>query len=56
MYQELKEVNSWNVTDWSIMMKVHESFIHVSLFFFSLTGVTEIVNAQGSDKDWYLTS
>ena len=29
MYQELKEVKSWNVTDWSIMMKVHESFVHV---------------------------
>ena len=56
MYQELKEVNSWNVTDWSNMMKVHESFeiVHVSLTFFSLTGVTEIVNAQGSL--WYLTS
>ena len=22
-YQELKEVNAWNVTVWSIMMKVH---------------------------------
>ena len=28
---------------------------HVSLFF-SLTGRTETVNAQGSDKDWYLAS
>ena len=28
--------------------------VHVSLSFFSLTGVTEIVNAQGSL--WYLTS
>ena len=28
--------------------------VHVSSF--SLTGGTEIVNAQGSDKDWYLTS
>ena len=23
MYQELKEVNGWNVAVWSIMMKVH---------------------------------
>ena len=23
MYQELKEVNGWNVSVWSIMMKVH---------------------------------
>ena len=29
--------------------------VHVS-FFFSLTGGTETVNAQGSDKKWYLTS
>ena len=29
--------------------------VHVS-FFFSLSGGTEIVNAQGSDKKWYLTS
>ena len=27
--------------------------VHVSLFF--LAGGTEIVNAQGSDKNWYLT-
>ena len=30
-----------------------KSFMKV---FFPLTGGTEIVNAQGSDKDWYLTS
>ena len=32
--------------------------VHVGLYFcwFFLTGVTDIVNPQGSDKDWYLTS
>ena len=55
MYHELKEVNSWNVIclehSWKFMKALLlYKIIHVSLFF-SLTGGTEIVNAQGSDKD-----
>ena len=58
MYQERNDVYDWNVTVRSIMMKalLLYEIVHVSLFCLFLTGGTEIVNAQGSDKDWYLTS
>ena len=35
---------------------LHYEIVHVSFFFFFLIGGTEIVNAQGSAKDWYLPS
>ena len=49
----------WNVTVWSIIVKGDLGFGSVwnrSSKFVSLTGGAEIVDAQGSDKDWYLTS
>ena len=57
MYQERKEVNAWNVTVSSIMVNSHWSFVTVgnrSGNFIVLAGETEIVNAEGSDKDWYI--
>ena len=57
MYQKLKEVNAWNVTVWRIMAKGLQSFITVwsrSRKFVYLTEEAEIVNAQRSDKDWYM--
>ena len=54
MYQELEEVNAWNVTLWSIMVKCYCMKWLIKVCF--LTGGAEIVNVKGSDKDWYLTN
>ena len=54
MSQDLKEVNTWNMTVSNIMVKCYclEWLMQVCF----LVEGAEIKNAQGSYKDWYLTN